>query len=76
MELTKTQNTKAQTHKHNYRNTNTNIQTLIYKRKNIQTDAAMPTQTSKEHLHMVYCEMHLYLSIRYWGIILSGQSVV
>ncbi len=25
-------------------------------------------------LHMVYCEMHL--SIRHWGIILSGQSGV
>ena len=62
-------NTRAQTHKHRRRHTHTHKDTNTKtqkdkhatqpKDKNIQSDVAIPTQTSKEHLQRVYCEMHL-----------------
>ena len=65
-------NTKTHTKIHKTQTPTKNANT--HKHKNTQTDVAIPTQTSKEQLHMVYREMHL--SIRHWGIVLSGQSVV
>ena len=48
----KHRNQKTQTRKHKNTHQNTKAPTKIYKHKNIQTDVAIPTQTSIEHLHM------------------------